>query len=197
VIGAKPGDHKYLFNWIEQQETEKLVKTLENGHVYHYEYYNGAPLNESNEDVVVNFLKVKIYRGEKKPVLTMSFVTDLQIDSTNVEQILVLGRSRWKIENETFNTLKNQGYNFEHNYGHGYQYLSVILAMLMMLAFAIDQFQQMACPIFRKIQEKITPRYFFWAAIQQFFLAIISVSSWEQFYLTILNGIQPVAVNSS
>ena len=27
------------------------------------------------------------------------------------------GRCRWKIENETFNTLKNQGYNFEHNYG--------------------------------------------------------------------------------
>jgi hypothetical protein len=26
------------------------------------------------------------------------------------------GRARWKIENETFNTLKNQGYNFEHNY---------------------------------------------------------------------------------
>ena len=29
------------------------------------------------------------------------------------------GRARWKIENETFNTLKNQGYHFEHNYGHG------------------------------------------------------------------------------
>jgi hypothetical protein len=23
------------------------------------------------------------------------------------------GRARWRIENETFNTLKNQGYNFE------------------------------------------------------------------------------------
>jgi hypothetical protein len=27
------------------------------------------------------------------------------------------GRARWKIENETFNTLKNQGYQFEHNFG--------------------------------------------------------------------------------
>ena len=29
------------------------------------------------------------------------------------------GRSRWKVKNETLNTLENQGYNFEHNYGHG------------------------------------------------------------------------------
>ncbi|MEZ4549426.1 MAG: hypothetical protein R2874_02835 [Desulfobacterales bacterium] len=44
------------------------------------------------------------------------------------------GRARWKIENETFNTLKNQGYNFEHNYGLGVKNLSLIFAMLMMLA---------------------------------------------------------------
>ena len=40
------------------------------------------------------------------------------------------GRARWKIENETFNTLKNQGYNFEHNYGHGYKNLSSVMTML-------------------------------------------------------------------
>jgi len=28
------------------------------------------------------------------------------------------GRARWRIENETFNTLKNQGYGFERNFGH-------------------------------------------------------------------------------
>ena len=38
-------------------------------------------------------------------------------------------RARWKIENETFNTLKNQGYHFEHNYGHGEQHLSVVFVM--------------------------------------------------------------------
>ena len=36
-------------------------------------------------------------------------------------------RARWKIENETFNTLKNQGYHFEHNFGHGHQHLSTVL----------------------------------------------------------------------
>ena len=33
------------------------------------------------------------------------------------------GKFRGSTLHETFNTLKNQGYNFEHNYGHGYKYL--------------------------------------------------------------------------
>jgi len=61
------------------------------------------------------------------------------------------GRARWKIENETFNTLKNQGYNFEHNYGHGKKHLSNLLASLMMLVFLIDQIQQLANKVFMKV----------------------------------------------
>jgi len=49
------------------------------------------------------------------------------------------GRARWRIENETFNTLKNQGCHFEHNYGHGKENLCSVMTMLMMLAFLIDQ----------------------------------------------------------
>jgi hypothetical protein len=52
------------------------------------------------------------------------------------------GRCRWKIENQTFNTLKTQDYEFEHHYGHGKQHLATVLAMLMMLAFLIDQVQE-------------------------------------------------------
>ena len=48
------------------------------------------------------------------------------------------GRARHKIENETFNTLKNQGYQFEHNFGHGYKHLTTVFAYLMYLAFFVD-----------------------------------------------------------
>ena len=57
------------------------------------------------------------------------------------------GRARWKIENETFNTLKNLGYNFEHNYGHGKKYLSTVFGLLMMLAFLLDQIQELCCTL--------------------------------------------------
>ena len=42
---------------------------------------------------------------------------------------------RWKIENENNNTLKTKGYHFEHNFGHGQQHLSSLLASLIILAF--------------------------------------------------------------
>jgi hypothetical protein len=53
--------------------------------------------------------------------------------------------ARWKIENETFNTLKNQGYDFGHNYGLGKQHLIEVFVCLVMLAFLIDQIQQLCC----------------------------------------------------
>ena len=56
-----------------------------------------------------------------------SWVTDMFITPKKLKQIMKGGRSRWKIENETFNTLKNQGYKFEHNYGHGNKNLTVFL----------------------------------------------------------------------
>ena len=66
---------------------------------------------------------------------TMSAVTDWKVTRNNAKKLIEGLRAEWKIENETFNTLKNQGYQFEHNYGHGYRNLQSVLALLMMLTF--------------------------------------------------------------
>ena len=60
------------------------------------------------------------------------------------------GRSRWHIENETFNTLKNQDYKLEHNYGPDEQHLATNLAYLTFLTFLVDQIQQLCCPVFQE-----------------------------------------------
>jgi hypothetical protein len=54
----------------------------------------------------------------------------------NVAEIVACGRTRWKIENEGFNVMKNYGYEFEHNSGHGKRFLAMMLASLNLLAFA-------------------------------------------------------------
>ena len=64
------------------------------------------------------------------------------------------GRARWKVENETFNTLRNQGYHFEYNFGHGKHFLASVFSKLMMLTFLIDQIQGMCCELFQQAQEK-------------------------------------------
>ena len=89
----------------------------------------------------------------------------------NVERVRRAGRCRWRIENETFNTLKNQGYRFEHNYGHGDQYLSVVLALLMMLAFLVDQTQQLCDPLFRAAWQKLGSKSLLWERLRGLFYA--------------------------
>jgi hypothetical protein len=83
------------------------------------------------------------------------------------------GRARWKIENETFNTLKNQGYHFEHNYGHGTQHLATVLAQLMFLAFTVDQIQQRRCRFFRALHQGLWTKVKVWASIRNLFSALV------------------------
>jgi hypothetical protein len=60
----------------------------------------------------------------------------LPVTKQNVAEIVACGRTRWKIENEGFNVMKNHGYEFEHNLGHGKRFLAMMLASLNLLAFA-------------------------------------------------------------
>ena len=83
--------------------------------------------------------------------------------------IVAAGRARWKIENETFDTLKNPGYHLEHNYGQGKQNISIVLAMLMMLAFLVDQTQQLSCPLFQAVLENVSSKRLLWERQRSFF----------------------------
>jgi len=120
---------------------------------------------------------------------TFSWVTELPV--APMRKMLPLiergGRTRWKIENETFNTLKNQGYHFEHNYGHGFNNLSTVLMLLMMLAFLVDQTQQIACPLFRAALAKINCRQRLWEKMRALFFEF-AFESMAALYETILRG---------
>ena len=119
------------------QPAKQLSMKAEDGKTIHrYRFINQVPLNESNQELLVNFLEYWEIKGDK--VRHFSWVTDLTLKKRTVGVVMRGGRARWKIENETFNTLKNQGYHFEHNFGHGKKNLSVNFAVLMMLAFLID-----------------------------------------------------------
>ena len=101
-----------------------------------------------------------------------SWVTDFEISRENMFPLMRGGRARWKIENETFNTLKNQGYQFEHNYGHGENHLSVVFALLMMLAFLVDQVLQFACQLFRAVWQKQGSKKRMWEHMRALFYSL-------------------------
>ena len=93
------------------------------------------------------------------------------------------GRARWKIENETFNTLKNQGYHFEHNFGHGEKNLSVVL----LLAFLVDQAQQLACPLFQAVLKKEKFRIRLWEHMRALFYSF-EFTRMEDIFRALLYG---------
>jgi hypothetical protein len=128
------------------------------------------PLNASHTALRVNFIECWETTAEGK-VQHFSWITDLCVNKGTVYQLMRGARARWRIENETFNTLKNQGYHFEHNFGHGYPHLSVVLATLMMLAFLVDQVQQLGCPLFQAAWAKWGSKRLLWEKMRAYFYA--------------------------
>lgn len=183
ILGAKPGDHKFLFDLADASEEAKHHEILDDkGFLHQFRYLNDVALNKSNPDVRVNFLEY-MQTDPKGKEIFFSWVTNIRINQDNVFALMRGGRARWKIENETFNTLKNLGYNFEHNYGHGKKYLSTILCLLMLLAFLIDQVQGIACSLFKAVKKLAGSSRGLWEDMRVL-IRFISILSWEWLYQT-------------
>jgi hypothetical protein len=173
-LGVKEGDHAYLFEQVAAAEQAGRVTYYDRDdpktNLHHrFRFASDMPLNESNADLRVNFLEC--WEWNQDAVQHFSWVTDLRVNKGTVYQLMWGGRARWRIENETFNTLKNQGYHFEHNFGHGYQHLSVVFAVLMMLAFLVDQVQQLCCPLFQAAWAKWGSKRLLWEKMRALFYA--------------------------
>ena len=185
IIGAKEGDHQYLFEQVNDSAEAKYYEvTDKNGILHQFRYLNDVSLNKSNKDLKVNFLEYRQTNPNGKE-LNFSWVTNIQITTINIFSIMEGGRARWKIENETFNTLKNLGNNFEHNYGHGKQYLCTILCLLMVLAFLIDQIQELCCVVFQALRKKAGSYRALWERMRVIF-EYIYLESWLDFYSRLL-----------
>jgi hypothetical protein len=191
LLGAKPGDHEFLYNrLLEAFDDERVTHiTWQEGNRFcAIAFVNGLPLNESNQDLLINVLQYCEYEQDSDQEKRFTWVTDLRITRHNAKHLVRGGRARWKIENETFNTLKNQGYHFEHNYGHGEQNLSVVFAMLMMLAFLVNQVEQICCPLFRAVLKKYRTKRALWDNLRSHYRHFI-FHSMRHLYEVMLNDL--------
>jgi hypothetical protein len=203
IIGVKPGDHAFLFEHLQARDeagpmTIRTWVDPATGILHHFRSCNAAPLNESHADELVNVLEYWEIHPDGT-VQHFSWITDFHLTPENVWDIMRGGRARWKIENETFNTLKNQGYHLGHNYGHGEQNLSVVLALLMMLAFLVDQVQQLCCPLFQAAWQKARTKRHLWDEIRHHFRTL-RFDSMAELLRALVCGIvpqEPVLQNTS
>jgi hypothetical protein len=191
IIVVKEGDHQALFDVVNRK--------YDNDEMKEYSYYDedekatfvlrfvlDIPLNKSHPDLLVNYLEqIKIVDGKEHILCT--WITDLNLDENNCYDVMRGGRARWKIENETFNTLKTQGYHLEHNYGHGEQHLATVFSLLMMLAFFIDQIQEGSCQLFREARRRFYSRTSLWDRMRVLFTSYF-IEDWMIFWQSIIRG---------
>jgi hypothetical protein len=190
ILGIKPGDHKNFFEkinilksklpfytMVKEERTSTTITTQK------LSFRNVIDLSSKKEEIYVNYIELEEVVVHQKTGDTKktnySWVTDIPIDKNNAFQLMRMARSRWKIENETFNTLKNQGYNFEHNFGHGKKNLANNMCVFMFIAFLIDQIQKYDCSIYQNVLKVFPSKKMIFETIRGLFRAIVVKSFYE------------------
>ena len=191
ILVAKPTDHKVLFQWVNDLVGLGGGKQMEisdsNGRRHRYLWVNRVALNGTKDADEVNFIQYQIVSPDNKITYQNSWVTDIVVNENNVITLVKGGRARWKIENETFNTLKNQGYHIEHNFGHGQQNLAFIFFMLNLMAFTVHQILDLTDLLYQAVRyRKFTSRMEYFNQLRCTFRILI-FKNWEHMLTHILD----------
>jgi len=193
ILDAKPGKHLLLFHLVEEAVKRdaatifSLSDPQEPSITHTFRFLNGVPLNQINRELIVNYLGYEEHDARTNHTRRFSWVTDFVITRDNAFTLMRGGRTRWKIECETFNTLQNQGQHLESSRELGKEHLSEVLIMLMMLAFLIDQTQQLTSAQFRAAWLKAGCKSAFWDQQRSLFQCF-ELDSMEMLYTTIITG---------
>src|SRR5579883_3310388 len=184
---CKPQSHPTLSEYLSGVELDTLVETVKRGKQrfrYTYRWMCDLPLRDGADALRVNWLSIEIADPSGKVTYRNSFVTDLPVDRANVVEMAACGRARWKVENETFNTLKTKGYNLEHNFGHGTNHLAAVLVTLNLLAFACHTVADLADLAWQKARAKIHTRAGFFNHLRAITVYVV-FPSWQQLMATL------------
>ena len=146
-----------------------------------HQWKNDVPLFSNIKFRVNYFCKKTITINEDgtEHCRTESWVTDMKVNQENVELFVQGAKTRWKIENECFNTLKNQGYEVAHNYGHGEDHLALNFYLLTLLAFTLHQIAELCDNFFQACRKKAGSKKSLWEKLRSFINSAI-FESWEQ-----------------
>ena len=192
--------HKTLYEWLEFLEISGEVTTIEKKQwdgrknlIYRYRYADKLPLRDGNSSVEVNWCEVTVINEKTQKIIYQNnWITNHKI----TEKIVKAGRSRWKIENEGNNVLKNHGYNLEHNFGHGQNHLCEFLLSLNLLAFLFHTVLDLVNYTYQKIRELLVTRTSFFNDIRTL-LKFLWFKDWSDFFSFILREYVPFKKGNS
>ena len=162
---CKPESHKELYEWVDFLQRSGAIRTLvhkrwtgKRHEIDTYRYVSEVPLRAGEDALKVQWCELTTTTTQGDILYRNAFATSHAVTHDNVVEVVSAGRCRWKIENENNNVLKTKGYHFEHNYGHGKQHLSCLLATLIILAYLLHTLLEWMDDKYCLLRQKIPSR---------------------------------------
>jgi hypothetical protein len=194
ILVCKPQSHPLLYEWVEFLERSGSVKTRvrkrwtgKRPEIDTYRYVSAVPLRDGDDALLVNWCELTTTTLDGQVVYHNAFATSHAVEEANVVEVVTAGRSRWKIENENNNTLKTKGYHFEHNYGHGQQFLSSLLATLILLAYGLHTLLEWMDDKYQLLRQKLPSRQRLFNDIRAL-TTYLCFDSWDALLVFMLSG---------
>ena len=183
IFTAKESSHKTLYEFIvgaELSRHQEKTRRRNTTDTFRYRWIEAVPLRDGKDAMLVNWIGCEIVDAKGRVTYSGAWITSLPVSKQNVAEIVACARARWKIENESFNVMKNHGYELEHNFGHGQTFLAMTLAALNLLAFAWHAALDLLEPPWQAAREAAAKRTSFFAHILML-SAYVIFPSWKVF----------------
>lgn len=197
VFVCKPDSHRTLYEWLASLEGADGLETRQDRHwngkhgeIWSYRLVNQVPLRAGDDPMMVNWFELTITHEETgKVIYHNAWVTNHLLSPENVSQLAVVGRARWKVENENINVLKTKGYNLNHNFGHGEAHLANVFFTLNLLAFLVHTTQHLVNEAYRLLRETLSVRRTFFNDLKALTRYMV-FASWESLFAFMIEGLE-------
>ena len=154
---CKENKWHYIFN-LKQDRLKNIYEEFEDNINYENEVSKDNYFLSSNIEFNGNKINALQYREVKKKKITIfNYITDLLVDNYNIEEIVKIGRRRWKIENEGFNEQKNGTYKISHLCSR-FENALKIHYLLIQIAHTIRQLLELGSIVYKEIKRFVTKK---------------------------------------
>ncbi|WNZ26377.1 transposase [Leptolyngbya sp. NK1-12] len=192
ILVCRPESHATLYEHLEGIDLPTVTTKRWTGKVeetYTYRYLNDVPLKDGDDALLVNWCELTVSRPDGKVVYKNSFATNHPITDDTVAEVVLAGRTRWKVENENNNTLKTKGYNLEHNFGHGKQHLASFLATLNILSLLFHTLLELLDQKYKLLRSHLPTRKTFFDDLRAL-TRYLYFNNWDHLLTFMLEGLE-------
>lgn len=190
---CKPDSHAALYRWLTALTPHERTERRWNGRqgeLWRWRWVNHVPLRGGDGALPVNWCELLITdENSDESRYHNSWVTNHTLTDANVADVCDFGRTRWKIENEGINVLKQKGYNVEHNFGHGTQYLAQVLLVLNLLAFLLHTALHLVDDFYRFLRQALHKRVIFFNDLRAL-CRYHTFPNWEALWLFMIEALE-------